>query len=213
MSSHNWNAAFQWHCCPEAEDFCLRILEESCQLNTFLATLQKDLFEKTSTRLFDWVDHLSLNYSHVYEDKLLECGFIQESAAFNYRVYIHPGAQLPRIVMHDQLQKHMGVAVSLGSIADFLMIHGIPARIEGTPFSRYRRCSISTENDVTCWVVERRVGGTMEPTYPDESSIGCYYQARELWMTRQRNSRENEDDLMEVKLPKSKFSNFTSFIA
>lgn len=200
MASHNWNAAFQWQRCPEAETFCLRLLDESCRVNSFLASLQKDLFEKTSTRLFDWVDHFSINYSAEHERELQECGFVLESASIDYRVYIHPGAQLPRIVMHDHGQTDQGVAVTTESIADFLMMHGISARIEGTPLSHYRRCTVLNENGVTCWIVERRVGGTMEPTYPDEDSIGCYYLAKELWQTRLRNSLENEEEQMKQAL-------------
>lgn len=200
MSSHNWNAAFKWKRCPEAEAFCLELLEASCRLNSFLAALQHDLLEKTSTRLFDWIDHFSIGYSFEYEQQLQEWGYVSESASSDYRVFFHPGAQLPRIVMHDQSQRFLGAAVTVESIADFLMVRGMSARIEGTPLSHFRRCALSTENDATCWIVERRAGGAMEPTYPDESSIGCYYQAQELWLTRYRCSRENEEDLMKQAL-------------
>lgn len=200
MTSHQWNAAFQWQRCPEAEAFCLQLLEDACRLNPFLASLQKELFDKTSTRLFDWVDHFSMGFSSEHEQKLQESGFTLESASSNYRVFIHPGAQLPRVVMRDQAQMHLGVAVVVESIADFLMMRGMSARIEGTPFSCYRRCIVSNENEVICWVVERRVGGSMEPAYPDENSIGCYYQAKELWQTRLRSSRENEDEQMQQAL-------------
>lgn len=200
MTSHSWNAAFQWQRCPEAEAFCLRLLEDSCQLNTFLGTLQKELFEKTSTRLFDWIDHFSIGYSSEKEERLQACGFVPESASSDYRVFIHPGAQLPRIVMHDHGQMNLGVAITVERIADFLMMRGLSARIEGTPFSHYRRCALTNENEVACWIVERRVGGAMEPAYPDESSIGCYYQAKELWQTRLRSSRENEEEQMKQAL-------------
>lgn len=200
MTASDWNAAFQWKCQPDAEKFCLELLQEACQLNFSIQELQNQLHKETSTRLFDWVDHFSIGYAQEYEQRLQACGFVAESAAAEYRVYKHPGAQLPRIVMHDGGQRLLGVAVGVETIADYLMVRGLSARIEGTPFSHYRRCELSKENGVTFWAVERRVGNTMEPTYADESTIGCYLQAQELWKTRMRHSRENEGEQMQQAL-------------
>lgn len=200
MTRKEWNAAFMWKRCPEAETFCLTILEEFSRRNSFLSLLHNELLEKTGTRLFDWVDHLNIGYTVQDEQRLQDCGFVQESASHAYRVYIHPGAQLPRIVMRDSDRSASGVAIVVERIADFLMIRGLSGRIEGTPSSSYRRCMLSTENDVSFWVVERRASGTMEPTYFDDSALGCYDQAKELWQTRPRSSRDNEDEEMKQTL-------------
>lgn len=200
MTSSKWNAAFQWQRHPEAEAFCLQLLDESCAANAFLEELQKELLEKTSTRLFDWLDHLSIGYSIEHEERLQSSGYTLESASTDYRVYIHHGAQLPRIVMHDQGRKCLGVAITVEHIADFLLVRGLSCRIEGTSLSHYRRCLINEENGVSCWVVERRVGCSMEPAYPDESSIGYYQQAKELWQTRSRDLGENESESMKQAL-------------
>lgn len=189
------NSAFNWKCHPEAEALCLNLLNESCQSNPDVEKLQKDLLEQTSTRLLDWIDHFEIGASSQYEKKAYDSGYVQESVAADYRVLIHPGAQLPRIVVYDKGQELIGVAVTVESIADFLMVRGHYGWIEGTSCSIYRRCCVSTENGVNFWVVERRATGTMMPHYGDDHSLEKYDEAKELWKTRLRHPREGEDEV------------------
>jgi len=119
-----------------------------------------------------------------------------ESATADYRIFWHPGAQLPRIVMYDQGALLTGIAVTVESIADFLMVRGVSGWIEGTPLSAYRRCSVAIENEVSLWVVERRASWTMEPTYQDDHFLERYYEAKELWKTRLRHPQDREEELM-----------------
>lgn len=192
---------FQWRCHPEAETLCLTFLEEACRSNSTLALLQNDLLKQTSTRLFDWIDHLVLGHSHGLEKALLDSGFAFESTTSEYRVFHHPGAQLPRVIMQDSSlpdphQSVVGAAVSVEAIADFLMMHGVSGWIEGSPFSPFRRCKFTTENGVTFWLVERHATGTMEPTYYDSSFLERLFEAQELWQTRIRAPLEDQDALM-----------------
>lgn len=196
MTATDWNAAFQWKCQPEAENFCIDLLKKATERNSSIAALQDQLLQITSTRLFDWLDHISIGYSEENEKNLQRCGYMPQSAGQEYRVYYHPGAQLPRIVVYDKELPIIDIAVTVENISDFFMVRGRSGRIEGTPFSGYRRSLFSTENNTSLWIVERRFTQSMEPTYPDESSIGCYYQAKELWKTRPRDERKNEEEVM-----------------
>lgn len=190
------NTAFVWKCHPEAEALCLDLLEQTCQFNADVEKLQKELLEQTSTRLLDWVDHFEVGCNSQYEKIAYSVGYVQESVAADYRVLIHLGAQLPRIVVHDKGQSLIGVAVGVECIADFLMVRGHYGWIEGTPFSKYRRCCVSDASGVTLWVVERRASGTMVPHYGDDRSLEKYDEAKELWKTRLRYPREGEDELI-----------------
>lgn len=179
------NESFQWICHPKAEGLILGILDKAIKQNQFIASLAESLHKHTSTRLFDWLDHIYCGYSAEMEKDLDQFGFVSETVAPTYRVYHHPGAQLPRVVMHDDLES-IGIAVSVESISDFLMVRGMTAVIEGSPYSGYRRCCVSNDNQVSCWVVERRGHIGMEPTIADESHLGKYVAAKEKWKTRPR---------------------------
>lgn len=186
---------YAWSCQPKAEALLLNILEDCCIKNPFIAELRKDLQKHTSSRLFDWVDHLVLAHSATIEGQLEEAGFISSQASSSYRVFFHPGAQLPRLIVKDHTPAVEGVAIKVDSIADFLMVRGIVGWIEGSPLSGFRRCAVSTNNGVSLWAIERRGTHTMEPTYEQEGLAERYLEAREKWKTRPRDL-EDEDEAM-----------------
>lgn len=193
------NAPFQWKCQPAAENLLLGILEKAKQLNPFIAQLEVNLHKHTSTRLFDWIDHATVGNIEGIERKLEETGFVAEQTNPTYRVFHHPGAQLPRLIVKNDGFNTIDLAVSVDSISDFLMVHGIAAHIEGTPFSSFRRSCVSIENDASLSVIERRGSLTMEPTYFPNGYLETFFQAKEKWKTRPR-AMHDEDRALEITL-------------
>ncbi|MEX1012557.1 MAG: hypothetical protein WDZ27_02575 [Waddliaceae bacterium] len=190
---------FEWQRHPKAEQLIMNALESACEQNSMIESLREDLLNFTSTRLFDWADHITLGYSPQLEQDLIEFGFEAVHASADYRVFAHPGAQLPRVVVYDHDEPVRGVAITVDSIADFLMVRGIHAIIEGIPYSGYRRSRVSDENGVELLIVERRGTQTLEPTYPDSDYVEKYLDALEKWQTRPR-SLDDEDLAMEQTL-------------
>lgn len=193
MNTVDVNAAFQWKCQPKAEALILNALETACSENTFIASLSHDLLKHTSTRLFDWLDHIVMSHSDALEKELESSGFISDQATPTYRVYHHPGAQLPRVVVCDDCESTLDIAISVESIADFLMVRGLSGIIEGSPFSGYRRCYVSTDNNTSLLVVERRGAETMEPIDADADYLNRYLAAKEKWQTRPRDLVEEDE--------------------
>jgi len=189
------NAAFQWKCQPQAEFLIENFLNEACRQNRFVDTLSQDLKKHTSTRLFDWLDHIVLGYTPSLEKNLVDSGFVSDMTTSTYRVFHHPGAQLPRIVVLDKSLPLVGIAVSVDSIADFLMVRGIAGVIEGSSLSAYRRCCVSSENEISLWVVERRGALTMEPISNNDGYLAKYFKAKEKWQTRPRDFIDEEEGM------------------
>lgn len=187
------NINFQWRCYPKSEALLIQILTQYAKDNPTIGNLQEDLYFYTSTRLFDWVDHLVIPYSLDMETKIEQDGFIAEAITSSYRIFHHPGAQFPRIVLNDHTAGTMGVAVSVDCIADFLMVRGLAREIEGSVYSEYRRCCIAIENGVALWIVERRSSFAMEPVYREDAYIKSYLFSKELWQTRPRHINEEEE--------------------
>jgi hypothetical protein len=186
---------FQWECHPKAEQLVQEVLEKAVQLNPFIAHLQQTLLEKTSTRLFDWLDHIIISRSAKWEKAMENAGYISDHSTSSYRIFHHPGAQLPRIVVNDNENSEIGIAVSVGSIADFLMVRGCAGLIEGSLQSSYRRCCISTENEVSLWIIERRGVSTIEPIYNTDTYLTKYNAAMEKWQTRPRRLQDEDEAL------------------
>lgn len=187
-------APFVWHTQKKAQEFIAKTLRSACEKNHFLGALEKDLASHTSTFLFDWVDHLEIGYSDALLKELTDCGFVQEIASPNYRVFSHPGAKLPLIVVKDQSHPFVSVAISVDSIGDFLMVRGMSSWIEGAPFSGYRRAIVSKEQGVFIYVVERRATLSMEPTVHHDGELEGVLCAYEKWQTRPRDLDDDEQE-------------------
>lgn len=190
---------FEWHCQPQAEALISKILEGAVKNNHFLASLEKELFEKTSTQLFDWVDHIELGFSEALQKEIQEAGFVAEVSTPSSRVFLHPGAKLPLITVKEQTHSFVAVAIGVESIADFLMVRGISAPIEGSLFAPFRRCCVSKEQAVFVYIVERRGTLSMEPvTFHDRETENVLLEY-EKWQTRPRVADEREKEEEEMK--------------
>lgn len=172
---------FLWERCPEAETFIEEALSSLISKNSDLKDLEIRLLNDTSSRLFDWVDYIVVDE----EDSRIESlGFTLSHVALDYKIYSHPGAQLPKIV----LKKHsQGVAVSVESVEQYLLIRGKGGTIEGSPYSGLRHSLISEEEGVKFWVVERRSSNGIEPISEKPSYLCHFFTAREIWSRRLRN--------------------------
>lgn len=185
---------FRWQVEPEARKLLDKILTTCCENNHFLRSLAHDLLEKSSTLLFDWVDHIEIGYSDTLQKEIDAAGFILELSTPQYRVFSHPGAKLPLIVVKDQSHFFSGVALQVESIADFLMCRGMTGWIEGSTFSGYRRAFVSKEEGVFVSVVERRGVLSMEPITERGEDAHTVLLAYEKWQTRRRNVDEEVDE-------------------
>lgn len=184
---------FDWQRHPDAERLLLTLLAENKEKNKAIRHLEHELSEKTSTRLFDWIDHFTAPASRALEEELESKGFAQEFAMPSYRVFTHPGAKLPSVLLREEGSKHLlGLSVKVESIADFLMVRGMQRCIEGSFLSPLRTALIAKENNSALTVLERRGSRTMEPVYSPESELDNYLTACERWQTRPRY--EDEED-------------------
>jgi hypothetical protein len=190
------NSDFEWQCQPEAEKFLITLLESCREESKFTAELQQKLSAEASTRLFDLIDHFAIGTTPGVEEKLESCGFVFQYAAANYRLFYHPGAQLPRIALRDDSLPNIGLYINVESISDFLMVRGLHCWIEGEPYSPYRRCNVNSEGIISLWVVERRGTSAIEPTYPPTGYLDAYYAAFERWQSRPRQL-QNEDECLQ----------------
>ena len=111
--------------------------------------------QQTSTRLFDWIDYIAIKETDSVLTQLQNAGFVQQ-AECDQHIFVHPGAQLPRVLLQRTDTEELGLGVIVDSISDFLMVRGVRRPVEGTIFGPFRRCLYSSKNRVSLWIVERK---------------------------------------------------------
>jgi len=171
---------YQWERHPLAEQLLLGYLDRFCETNSTLSELKDELLHATSTRLFDWIDHLSVEESEA--PQLKRVGFERDE----FGSFYHPGALFPRVVVG---QPRYGVAVGVEKISDFLLARGIHRHIEGSPESGYRSCLVDLQ-ECGFWVVERRGTWTMSPTVEPTEYLARVVECTERWKSRSRSDME-----------------------
>ncbi len=187
------NAEFQWKQEPAAERFVERYLTSIVSRIPDLADFEEQLVEQTSSRLFDWVDHLSLPMNEELHFELELIGFTVDSVSKTETLYRHKRAQLPAIALNTG--KRSGCYIKVDEISAFLMVHGLKRKIEGALFSPYRRALVTEVSHCQFWVVERRGTRTLEPTHPGSSYLTKYMKAKEYWRTRPRTGEDEEGEI------------------
>ncbi|MBI1373428.1 MAG: hypothetical protein GC159_11930 [Phycisphaera sp.] len=191
---------FVWPLCPAADTFVRGLVDEFLADRAFAATLAKRMHDESSTYFFDWVDHVIVPQSRVTSAELAEeYGYVVESVAETpdgHRAMWHPYAQLPRIVLADDIDR-VSVAIKVDSIADFQTAHGLSLGVSGTPLSRYRVMYLSngpeSRRGGELGVVERRGYRGYVPDSTD--AAGWMIEAIEMWTNRRRRFDDDEEGM------------------
>lgn len=187
---------FQWKEWPEAEKIVHAFLTEFLLENKFAETFSRLLLEKTSTNLCDWVDHVLISGGENSQKKLLEAGYVGESvpAEPNSKVFWHPHARLPRIVVDGHSVKTEVLSVSIRCdeltffASNFSQRFSTEAKlgfINGSMWGSYSRCAVLDEFP-TFFAVQRRGYRGMKPVFLSEEEERRIREAMVIWGFRQR---------------------------
>ncbi len=184
---------FQWDRHPDAEFFMLDQLQAMKAINPEIARVNAMLHETTNTRLLDWLDHITLHASDQVSSDLRTLGFDIEGEISGCSIWGHPDALLPRIHLDNAGKTAIGgVAMRVERIADYLMVHGISRRVDGSPGSSYRRCLVQDAPGADFWIVERRSHRVAIPETLSEHEQLSYLNAVDRWKSRPRHGQSDQ---------------------
>ncbi len=198
--------AFAWRRWPEADQFLGARYAELLSQNSWASDFVTRLQSQTGTTLPDWVDHVQINGGRVSHDVLRELGFKPrrgEDSSPTRRVYTHPGADLPKVVVNPttsaDLPACLGVAIRSESLSAFLAANQSHKTIQGQPLGPYREV-ILADGPPAFMAIERR-GYDGFDVFPSSLVRAGQFtpqrarntlEAREMWQTRQRSWIGNE---------------------
>jgi hypothetical protein len=154
-----------------------RSIEQAVNDCSWLAGFAERLIRETGTRLIDWLDRISA----VPAAHLAETGW-QATAEPGGSVWMHPSAQLPRLLVDGP----MLAAIKVESIEQFLIAHRLDSRTEivGHERDSLRRALICRDGGWEVHVVERRgaLGWWPDGAMPTADMLSSI--RRSLWLRR-----------------------------
>jgi hypothetical protein len=183
-------ASFDWPLAFEAESLLRRHIEAFLAANSAARSLAARMARETGTDFFEWVDHFTVDEAEA--EALRAVGLIEEHvpAPAGWRVFAHPRAMLPRVVLCAGGSANGApavLAIRPESIVDFCARNQLGSAIEGGPGARLRRAHVSEENGHRFLAVERLAcrGFVVDP--PDRDFVGAVVEVREAWHARRRD--------------------------
>jgi len=192
---------FDWQRWPETERFLNDRYAELLAQNPWAKDFADRLRDTTGTAIPDWVDHVTLNGSRISHEVLRELGYKPrrgEDSNPNRRVYTHPGADLPNLVIHPNISHDLpaclAVAIRVESLASFMAANDVHKPISGQPLGPYREATIASGPPAFVAVERRGYNGydafassLARSGFMTPQRARNIIEARELWQMRKRS--------------------------
>lgn len=182
---------FNWKLHPGSADLLGTLLARYTREMKTASGIENALHLRTSTRLFDWIDHMLVPWSWTDEEVLGDSGFSLE------RVEVG-GLDLTKAVNDDSIlfplfltDMEIGrLYLKVESIEDFTALHGKNALIEGKRWSPRRKMIFAEENGLSLGAMERR--GYDGYLFPERGDEERYRELLEEFMGRARDGDEDD---------------------
>jgi hypothetical protein len=155
------------------------------------------LLQETGTRLIDWVDHVALPASDLWESRLERSGFLAHGQD-RYVVWEHSAGLFPQVITHDSAKWRLAARVE--SVAEFLAAHALKqgTKIEGAAYSPLVSARIAAQSDFEFWVVERHGYRGWEPRDVASDQIDAILAHEESFAQRRRHCEDPEEGFAEA---------------
>ena len=185
---------FDWDLFPKAESFLQTELVKCLRGNNFAETLANEIQQKTSTRIFDWVDHLAIPSEEAKADDLLKLGFHESKMIDGSTALRVEGSTLFPVLLNND--KVLELALAVEEIDDFRKVYGNGKDIQGLPNAGFRKLVIVNEGKFSLSAVERR--GFSGYMVVDSNDIDPYVEASKALDARRRTFSSNEEGILET---------------
>jgi hypothetical protein len=189
----NMTSEFDWQLYPELEQFLNQEIEFFLSRNQASRILHERMFSETSTRFFDWIDHIVLPESRIDEEFLVENGYrVNESLETTHeeRVFTHPTSTFFPVLL--TCRSGFEVALKPEKMDYFLLKYQNCSNIEGKIQAPYRKVMINKQNEFVLSAVERR-GYRGFRIQDDNGDYDVYAEVLERFTIRERYFKDDEE--------------------
>lgn len=186
LTAHTWSPQ------PAPAKWVHGVLEDAVRKNSFLASLRRQMFEQTGTRLVDWIDHFALPTDDAALDELSRIGYQPDTSVPKIRAWTHSLGLFPRVRTH--VGKSRQVVLKVEAVADFLAAQQLSdVAIQGEYLANVRRARVAHENSIEVWVLERHGSLAFEPALDKVIPLAAIAKHAEALRLRRRDFDNSAD--------------------
>jgi hypothetical protein len=188
---------FDWGLYPEVENFLEGQVKNFLGRHDLAKNMAARMQDETSTRFFDWIDHMVLPESRTDGRKLEKLGFSQvdsKDLPDDSRLFRHTKTEFfPIIVAKGKVTE---AALKPEELDHFAQILGKGVKIEGEPLAPLRKAEVKKEGDFLLSALERR--GYNGYLVKEADDIPEYEDASSRLYCRKRFFEDDTDGLKET---------------
>jgi hypothetical protein len=186
---------FDWQIYPKLEQFLNQQIGFFLTRNQASRILSERMFNETSTRFFDWIDHIVLPESRIDEEFLIKRGYrMNESLETTHeeRVFTHPSSTFFPVLLSSR--SGFEIALKPEKMDYFLVKCQNCSNIEGKIQAPYRKVMINKQDEFVLSAVERR-GYRGFRIQDDNDDFDAYAEVLESFTIRKRYFKDDEEGL------------------
>ncbi len=186
---------FDWGLYPHGENFLIQHIGIFLKNNNFAQILSSRLEHETSTRFFDWVDHIVLPEHTASEKEVRELGFQetdQIQTPTGIRVFVYPKTVFFPILLSKEGFTEVGIKPE--RLDHFIQTTGKGLYRKGDIYTPYRKAIVSSQGNYILSAVERR-GSRDFIVHEKSNDTQEYRQALETFFCRQRYFEDVEEGM------------------
>lgn len=186
--------AFDWRLFPNAESFLQEEVDKFLRMSNSAMALANEIQQKTSTRIFDFIDHLVVPSDEVDVDDLFKMGFHEPKTAYESMALRVEGSTLFPLLLGSGKVAELALAVE--DIDDFRKVYAKEKNIQGSPNSGFRKLMLNGEGNFLFSAVERR--GSSGYNVDDGDDVDAYVEAFGTLGSRRRTFDSAEEGILEI---------------
>lgn len=183
---------FDWSLYPNAEKFLQSQLANFLKNHKYTKNLSKKIENSTSTKIFDWIDHIVIPKNKVNEKLLKKLEFKQDKnteSPFKTNVFKHSRTTFFPILLTTKNITEL--ALKPEELNNFKNKLKIKSKIQGKKYSPFRKLEIKKEKNYLLSAVERRgYNGFIIQKNPQD--LKQYQQTLKILTNRKRNSNSDK---------------------
>jgi len=196
-SSFGFDKEYDWGLYPQAERLLHIEVERFISKNSFARSFSKKMWDKTSTRFFDWIDHIVVPESRIRETALIRLGFseLNVETQKGTRAFKHSGTIFFPVVLTEG--REMEVVIKTENIDHCVIKLNKKAKILGKKYSPYSKAILSKQGNYILSAAERRgYSGFMVPD--NVKDVDKYNRALKIFAKRERKFVSDEKGMIYI---------------
>jgi hypothetical protein len=175
---------WDWGLFQDAESFLNRAIANFMEHNESASTFSSNIERATSTRIFDWIDHLKIPRDYIDFDEFAKLGFVKMASKAG-EAFLIKGSTFFPIVSSEKNDWELALSVENIDHFSSYVPSSMKKTVLGAPYSSLRRMTLKDEGGFVLSAMERR--GCPKASFESEKNdIADYMEALSLFNSRSR---------------------------